>query len=112
MQKIMFNDLFGLTQAVLDGKKTQTRRLITLTLHEKDSHGKLQQVYCEEVILHEGIWYFKYKSKLFKMPKQNCPRYKVGEVVTVAQSYKNAGIMFIQCEFKQKHSHIWGIHPI
>ena len=26
MKKIMFNDKYGLTQAVLDGRKTQTRR--------------------------------------------------------------------------------------
>ena len=28
MKKIMFNDRFGLTDAVLDGKKTMTRRLV------------------------------------------------------------------------------------
>jgi len=28
MKKIMFNDKFGLTQAVLDGRKTMTRRII------------------------------------------------------------------------------------
>lgn len=28
MKKIMFNDKYGLTQAVLEGKKTQTRRII------------------------------------------------------------------------------------
>lgn len=27
MKKIMFNDKYGLTQAVLDGRKTQTRRI-------------------------------------------------------------------------------------
>ena len=27
MQKIMFNDKYGLTQAVLEGRKTQTRRI-------------------------------------------------------------------------------------
>lgn len=35
MKKIMFSDKFLLTQAVLDGRKTQTRRLLTLTLHKK-----------------------------------------------------------------------------
>ena len=29
MKKIMFNDRFGLTEAVLSGRKTQTRRIIT-----------------------------------------------------------------------------------
>lgn len=28
MQKIMFNDKYGLTQAVLEGRKTVTRRII------------------------------------------------------------------------------------
>lgn len=28
MKKIMFNDTFSLTQAVIDGKKTMTRRLV------------------------------------------------------------------------------------
>lgn len=27
MKKIMFNDKYGLTQAVLEGRKTQTRRI-------------------------------------------------------------------------------------
>lgn len=28
MKKIMFNDRYGLTQAVLEGRKTQTRRIV------------------------------------------------------------------------------------
>jgi hypothetical protein len=28
MKKIMFNDKYGLTQAVLEGRKTQTRRIM------------------------------------------------------------------------------------
>ncbi len=28
MKKIMFNDRFGLTQAVIEGRKTQTRRIV------------------------------------------------------------------------------------
>lgn len=91
MQKIMFNDFYGLTQASIDGNKTHIRMPITLSIYKEGSHEGLQQVYYEDVILHEGIWHFKYKGKLYRMPKQNCPRYKVGEVVAVAQSYKNAG---------------------
>jgi|GEM_PF-6103187 len=37
MKKIMFSDEFLLTKAVLDGRKTQTRRIIT---HPKTFHGK------------------------------------------------------------------------
>ena len=29
MKKIMFNDKFSLTQAVLEGRKTMTRRIVT-----------------------------------------------------------------------------------
>jgi len=29
MKKIMFNDRYGLTESVLSGRKTQTRRIIT-----------------------------------------------------------------------------------
>ena len=28
MKKIMFNDKYGLTQAVFEGRKTQTRRIL------------------------------------------------------------------------------------
>ena len=37
MQKIMFNDKYGLTQAVLDGRKTQTRRIAYAALIDKIS---------------------------------------------------------------------------
>ena len=41
MKKIMFNDKYGLTKAVLDGRKTQTRRFVpkeffTLQWDERD----------------------------------------------------------------------------
>lgn len=32
MKKIMFNDKFSLTQAVLEGRKTMTRRIVTYPL--------------------------------------------------------------------------------
>lgn len=32
MKKIMFNDKYGLTQAVLEGRKTQTRRVLSTTM--------------------------------------------------------------------------------
>lgn len=35
MKKIMFNDKYGLTEAVLEGRKTQTRRVINLTGYDK-----------------------------------------------------------------------------
>ena len=35
MKKIMFNDRFGLTEKVLDGSKTQTRRIIPQSVIDK-----------------------------------------------------------------------------
>ena len=35
MKKIMFNDKFGLTQAVLDGRKTMTRRIVSEKLLDR-----------------------------------------------------------------------------
>lgn len=81
MQKIMFNDKYGLTQAVLDGRKTQTRR-----------------------IAHAG--YIKFpntciglkgnnRNKLYLKNGKNIvarSRYKIGEEVAVAQSYGRLGL--------------------
>jgi hypothetical protein len=97
MKKIMFNDRYGLTDAVIEGRKIMTRRLIDLmlkdcaTVHkncwgadwsdepmslvvDRDTGG----IYCKYcgngVRLHDGGYHYKTK-------------YKVGEVVAVAQSY-------------------------
>lgn len=87
MKKIMFNDKFCLTQAVLDGQKTMTRRKFTLTL-DKKVDGKLIRVYPSKVFFDNGKWLFDYDGRIYNLPKENYPRYKVGEVVAIAQSYK------------------------
>ena len=63
----MFNDRYGLTEAVLEGRKTMTRRIAEKNLVE-DMDGEL-------------CWDGEFKK----------PKYKVGEVVAVAQSYEDAG---------------------
>lgn len=71
----MFNDKYGLTQAVLDGIKTQTRRIIPLTDVDRE--------YLDSAFdwdLRESVIIDRYA------------RYKEGEEVAVAQSYKDAGI--------------------
>ena len=35
MKKIMFNDRYGLTKAVIEGRKTMTRRLVPWALTEQ-----------------------------------------------------------------------------
>ena len=80
MKKIMFNDRFGLTQAVLDGRKTQTRRIMKgkplLPTDEIESAGILGDE--AQIIANGG------ESLItMKLP------YKHDEVVAVAQSYKD-----------------------
>lgn len=49
-KKIMFNDKYGLTQAVLDGRKTMTRRIIKLDkLGEYNFDNALKQEWGEEI---------------------------------------------------------------
>ena len=66
MKKIMFNDKYGLTQAVLEGLKTQTRRTFLRPGEENLLHG-ITPEYLISV-----------RS-----------RYKVGETIAIAQSYKD-----------------------
>ena len=88
MKKIMFNDKYGLTQAVLEGRKTQTRRRLTLTLHKKADRGDaLIEVFSSKVFFEDGKWKFIYDDHVFLLPKNNYPKY-VGEVVAMAQSYE------------------------
>lgn len=87
----MFNDKNGLTQAVLEGRKTQTRRIIT---YPKTFKGKNV---C-------GLWVYRWKvdgaiteicmydeDEISIDGGQILPKYKVGEIVAVAQSYRDCG---------------------
>ena len=67
-KKIMFNDRYGLTEAVLSGKKTQTRRI-------------LKSEPQEYLVLKKNVFIDGQGIKFI-------PKYNVGEVVAVAQSYK------------------------
>lgn len=79
MKKIMFNDQYGLTQAVLEGRKTQTRRI---------AYQEPFKFYCNCGFCTEG----KDKGKLFINDGNEIvakSHYKIGEVVAVAQSYSH-----------------------
>lgn len=86
----MFNDKYGLTQAVLEGRKTQTRRIVTnrclsgLTEKDVKVHTfEFGMVSCE-------AWnVFSESSK-----------YKIGEEIAVAQPYKDV------CGYYEKDYHI------
>lgn len=66
MKKIMFNDKYGLTAAVLKGYKTMTRRAVDPTLLRKFGHNKFND---------------RSKDLIFAAP------FRLGEVVAVAQKY-------------------------
>lgn len=79
MKKIMFNDRYGLTEAVLDGRKTQTRRIA----YEKPFKHIRSCGFCTEG---------KDKGKLAINDGNEIvakSTYKIGEVVAVAQRYSD-----------------------
>lgn len=85
MQKIMFNDKYGLTQAVLNGRKTQTRRFVpreffTLQWDERGDTLVVENEYGEFIDIRDTKFCL-------------C---KVGEIVAIAQSYKDIFSAFSQ----------------
>ena len=90
MNKIMFNDKYGLTQAVLKGLKTMTRRAFyipdKLALEYYFETDNI--VICETQ--HNGhIIEWRDNNNNVRMAFQ--PKYAVGEVIAIAQSYKDSG---------------------
>ncbi len=89
MQKIMFNDRYGLTDAVIEGRKTMTRRLVSDRLWEIWTN---YDDFCNSVIggiARGGTSVSREYYRECDFFKDKC-RYKVGEVVAVAQCYYNA----------------------
>lgn len=88
MQKIMFNDKYGLTKAVLEGRKTQTRRIITCPKTFKGQYVAGFHVYKRQSdgFIYEICMYDEDERDFDE--GQIVTKYKVGEIVAVAQSYK------------------------
>lgn len=87
----MFNDQYGLTQAVLEGRKTMTRRLYSDTELRKLKSSK--DFFCMKCTDDEYI-----TKHLSQHQYSLVSRYSHGEVVAVAQSYKD-----IYEELKRTH---------
>ena len=89
MKKIMFNDRYGLTKAVLEGRKTMTRRIIKTprTMEGKDVYGFSVVKYPRIGVPIEVMALDADGAQINNI----LPKYKVGEVVAVAQSYMDAG---------------------
>lgn len=92
MKKIMFNDKYGLTDAVLIGRKTQTRRILNPTI-------LFERLNTYEGWTKESIadWKESCKDRLYKAEGEELKEmldyalehslYKVGENVAIAQRY-------------------------
>lgn len=78
MKKIMFNDKYRLTNAVLEGRKTQTRREIDIPEGEE-----LEPCYFKGALTSVHLK----SNPMFVLN----PAYRVGEEVAVAQSYFDCG---------------------
>lgn len=91
MKKIMFNDKYGLTKAVLEGRKTQTRRIVThpKRFHCKDVCGFYVCKRLSDGVVTDVCMYDENES--FIDEGQILPKYEIGEIVAVAQSYKDLG---------------------
>lgn len=86
MKRIMFDDRFCLTEAVLNGTKTMTRRLAPKDFNPSDFRSDLEFI-------------------------RRYAHFHVGEVIAVAQSYSNLGIEFVDYAdptFKKKRLPKWG----
>lgn len=89
----MFNDQYSLTQAVLDGRKTQTRRI---------AYQEPFKYYCNSGFYTEG----KDKGKLAINDGNEIvakSTYKIGEVVAIAQRY-------IHLALNEEFYRLCGIH--
>lgn len=76
MKKIMFNDEYGLTEAVLAGCKTMTRRIIK---------GDFENIKAYHA---NGAWHFIADTKDGESIELK-PAYQVGDVVAVSQRYSD-----------------------
>ena len=82
MKKIMFNDKYGLTQAVLEGRKTMTRRTIPQGMIEKyyEWHADVSSIGNIGMPLHIQTLQ---EAMILKA------KYEVGDVIAIAQAYKS-----------------------
>ena len=98
----MFDDKYGLTKAVLEGRKTMTRRIIKTprTMEGKDVYGFSVVKYPRTCVPIEVMALDADGAQINNI----LPKYKVGEVVAVAQSYEKAGCIVVHsCDIESVH---------
>lgn len=96
-KKIMFNDKYSLTQAVLEGRKTMTRRVCKYD-RPNETYDIVFPVFEPNDYDNDGNivsplnYAFGWKNDKGDFTGWNIPKYKVGEVVAIAQSYESLGM--------------------
>lgn len=103
MDKIFFNNRYGLTRAVVEEYKTKTRRIATFDEVKDPNTGWLtEQPEAGRLVLCDGV---RIVAK---------SQYKMNEILAVAQSYKDLKLSYIphidEPDFKTctKHAPQWG----
>lgn len=86
----MFNSKYGLDKAVLEGRKTMTRRII----NPQPTYDKMKGMYWKGG--YYGIGFDNpldaYRNFISGTEHdKSCNRYHIGEVIAIAQSYKDCG---------------------
>lgn len=97
MKKIFFSDKYSLTQAVLEGRKTMTRRGCKYD-KPNETYDIVFPVFEPNDYDNDGNitsplnYAFGWKNGKGDFTGWNIPKYKVGEAVAVAQCYKSLGM--------------------
>lgn len=108
MKKIMFNDKYALTKAVLESRKTQTRRIVKTS----DAFERVNPDFDwdEEDIKNWEDDFVLRVNNMSETERKECfnyllnhPKYKVGEIVAVAQSYKDVD-SYYSAAYQRQHS--------
>lgn len=96
MKRMMFNDRFGLTNAVIEKRKTVTRRVIN---PQPDRARHWNPIYVKDELMYyqdeRGMC-----QLLDEKGKVIYPPYKVGEIVAVAQSYYSVMVGGVKVPYK------------
>ncbi|MCS2384558.1 hypothetical protein NXY25_13730 [Bacteroides thetaiotaomicron] len=88
MKRISFNDKYGLTKAVLEGRKTQERRIITCPSFYKGIEVRGFYVYKNmEGKAVDATLYDEDEEVIAP-----CPRYEIGEVLAYSPKLQRLGI--------------------
>ena len=91
MEKIMFNDRYGLTQAVIDGRKTETRRIEPIcSIMERFSDRDGIRIEFA------GNGLIKFHDDMSGSTVNGQFHYKKGEIVAVAQNYRDVCAVGLQ----------------